>query len=128
MLPDPRDTIVALSSAPGPGARAIVRLSGPGALRLALTRFAAAEPVAPDRRRCYQGEVRLPDLHTPLPADLHVWPAPRTYTGQPLTEIHTLSSPPLVELLIAALLRAEVWSCDRSIRLCQTWLALLNLS
>jgi tRNA modification GTPase len=106
MLPDPQDTIVALSSASGPGARAIVRLSGPDALRLALTRFATAEPVAPDRRRCYEGEVRLPDIHSPLPADLHVWPAPHTYTGQPLTEIHTLSSPPLVELLIAALLGA----------------------
>jgi tRNA modification GTPase len=41
-----------------------------------------------------------------LPADLHVWPTPRTYTGQEIIEIHTLSSPPLVELLIAQLLQA----------------------
>jgi tRNA modification GTPase len=83
-----------------------VRLSGPDALRCALTRFSAAEPIAPDRRHCYEGEVRLPGIDAPLPADLHVWPAPHTYTGQPLTEIHSISSPPLVELLIAALLDA----------------------
>jgi tRNA modification GTPase len=41
-----------------------------------------------------------------LPADLHFWPAPRTYTGQDLAELHVLSSPPLVELLAACLLRA----------------------
>src|SRR5207249_1881836 len=35
MSPDPRDTIVALSTAAGPGARAVVRLSGPAALDVA---------------------------------------------------------------------------------------------
>ena len=29
MIPHPDDTIVALSSAPGPGGRAVVRVSGP---------------------------------------------------------------------------------------------------
>jgi tRNA modification GTPase len=106
MLPDPQETIVALSSAPGPGARAIVRLSGQDALRVALTRFAAAEPVTAVRRRCYPGALSLPGVHAPLPADLHVWPAPHTYTGQLLAEIHTFSSPPLIDRLIAALLGA----------------------
>ena len=41
MLPNPEDTIVALSSAPGPGLRAIVRLSGAQALRIARTLFHA---------------------------------------------------------------------------------------
>jgi tRNA modification GTPase len=103
---DLHDTIVALSSAAGPGGRAVVRLSGPDALRIAATLFTAAEPVLPHRRRCYPGELRLPGVAAPLPADLHVWPAPRTYTGQNLVELHTLSSPPLVELLVARLLGA----------------------
>jgi tRNA modification GTPase len=42
----------------------------------------------------------------PLPADLHFWPAPRTYTGQELVELHTFSSPPLVDLLVTGLLDA----------------------
>src|SRR5205807_5330649 len=33
-------------------------------------------------------------------------PAPRTYTGQDVVEIHTLSSPPLIELLISRCLNA----------------------
>jgi tRNA modification GTPase len=37
---------------------------------------------------------------------LYFWPAPRTYTGQPLAELHTVSSPPLVERLVADLLAA----------------------
>ncbi len=103
---DLHDTIVALSSAPGPGARAIVRLSGPDALRIASAVFASAEPVSPHQRRLHPGEVRLPGVAAPLPADLYMWPAPRTYTGQQLVELHTLSSPPLVELLVAELLKA----------------------
>src|SRR5262249_48315191 len=42
----------------------------------------------------------------PLPADVFSWPPPHSYTGQDLAEIHTLSCPPLLELLIAQLLRA----------------------
>jgi tRNA modification GTPase len=106
MLPHLDDTIVALSSAPGPGARAIVRLSGPDALRVARAIFHSTSDINPTLRRRYDGELRLRELHAPLPADLYVGPAPRTYTGQELVEIHTISSPPLIEWLIAELLNA----------------------
>src|SRR5438445_4538273 len=106
MLPHPEDTIVALSSASGPGARAIIRLSGPQALRIALSVFASDSAPRPDQRRLYAGRVRLPDVAAPLPADLYVWPAPRTYTGQHLIELHIISSAPLVESLVAQLLSA----------------------
>jgi tRNA modification GTPase len=36
---------------------------------------------------------------------VYFWAAPHSYTGQDLAEIHTISSPPLVELLIAQLLQ-----------------------
>ena len=45
-------------------------------------------------------------MASPLPADLYLLPAPHTYTGQDVVEIHTLSCPPLLELLIAQLLQA----------------------
>jgi len=132
MIPDLEDTIVALSSAPGPGARAIVRLSGAAALRCAATLFVPAErgkPGAqsaerakddstalcalrsalafpPARPRYYRGHLHLAGIYSVLPADLYFWPAPRTYTGQELVELHTLSSGPLVELLISDLLNA----------------------
>jgi tRNA modification GTPase len=103
---DFNDTIVALSSAPGPGGRAIIRLSGPDSLRCLAGLFVSAEPILPSRRRLYAGSVQLPQDCAPWPADLYVWPPPRTYTGQLLTEVHTLSCPPLVEVLVAELLKA----------------------
>ena len=104
MLPHLDDTIVALSSAAGPGARAVVRLSGPQALPIARQVFTPAAPIEPDRRACHPGSIILPAAPAPLPGDLHFWPVPQTYTGQELVELHTISSPPLIELLIAALL------------------------
>src|SRR5437870_2156781 len=104
MLPHLEDTIVALSSAPGGGARAIVRLSGPQARAIA-GRICRCD-VSGGRRQVVAAEAALPGVHSPLPLELHIWPAPRTYTGQDIVEIHTLGSPPLVDLLIAECLKA----------------------
>jgi tRNA modification GTPase len=120
MTPHPDDTIVALSSAPGPGPRAIVRVTGPKAREVVGRVFVAdrgGEPCgsamgsdelrgSPLRKTLTPGAVHLSGVHSPLPADLYFWPAPRTYTGQDLAELHTISSPPLVERLIADLLAA----------------------
>ncbi|MFL5244407.1 MAG: tRNA modification GTPase [Gemmataceae bacterium] len=103
-MTDPQDTIVALSSAPGPGARAIVRLSGPNAVDVARRVFHSDTSLAPNERAFYCGEIRLPDLHSAIPAQIYVWPQPRSYTGQNLVELHLPSSPPLVDLLISHLL------------------------
>ena len=101
MLPDPADTIVALSSPRGPGARAIVRLSGPAAWTIARAFFPEAAPDRPGERLLHSAQVRFPGLASGLPADLYFWPAPRTYTGEDVVEIHTVSCPPLVDLLIS---------------------------
>src|SRR6185369_15288313 len=45
MLPDPQDTIVALASAPGPGARAIIRLAGPQAYPIATKYFTTEQEI-----------------------------------------------------------------------------------
>ncbi len=122
MTPHPDDTIVALSSAPGPGLRAIVRLTGPKA-REVVAKVFRPSPLGEEgrsflspspqggrgqevRRSLTPGSVRLSGVHSPLPADLYFWPAPRTATGQDLAELHTVSSPPLVERLVADLLAA----------------------
>jgi tRNA modification GTPase len=103
---DPQDTIVALASAPGPGGRAILRLSGPSSLALANTLFSAEQLPSGRERAWHTGVVHLPGVAALVPADLYVWPAPHTYTGQDLAELHTLSCPPLVDLMIAQLLNA----------------------
>ncbi|MBV8881460.1 MAG: 50S ribosome-binding GTPase, partial [Planctomycetaceae bacterium] len=68
------ETIVALSTPPGAGLRAVVRLSGPRAVELG-----GAVP----------GAV--------------VFKAPRSYTTEDLVEIHLPSSPPLVGRLMSSL-------------------------
>jgi tRNA modification GTPase len=50
--------------------------------------------------------LRFPDLASPLPCDAYVWPDTRSYTGQPVVEIHTLGSPPLLELVLRSLCAA----------------------
>jgi tRNA modification GTPase len=100
------DTIVALATPPGPGARAIVRLSGPASLAAVGTLFSPREALAPGRRALVEGSVHLPGVAAPLPADVYFWPGPHSYTGQDMAELHVLSSPPLVEALVAALLQA----------------------
>jgi len=104
------DTIVALSSAPGPGARAIVRLSGPAACAI-VDRVFTAEP-ADARGRLVSGHLRLTGVRSPLPADRYLFAAPHSYTGQDCIELHTVSSPPLIELLIADLLMAGARSAQ----------------
>jgi tRNA modification GTPase len=117
MIPDPQDTIVALSSARGAGGRALIRLSGPAALQVALSSFAPVAPILPRQRRWYAGHISfavrqaqglqplgLTATDARLPASLCYWPSPRSYTGQDIVELHMISSPPLVDLLISQLL------------------------
>ncbi len=98
-----QDTIVALASAPGAGLRAIIRLTGPKSIALATAAF--SPPLTPSHGLTV-GQLRLDGFASPLPVTLYLWPNPSSYTGQEMAEIHTLSSPPLIEALIAQLLRA----------------------
>lgn len=92
---DPNDTIIALSSAPGPGGRAIVRISGPRAWEVSRT-----SESKPSERKLLVDAWRFDDAHQ-IPADFYFWPGPHSATGQDILEVHLLSSPPLVELIIA---------------------------
>lgn len=116
-LPHPDDTVAALASAAGPGARGIVRVSGPATIATLRDWFvprrpgadssdAASEPVSVFDRKaasCTRGTMPVAGLKIPLPVDLYLWPGRRSYTGEPLAELHTLGSPPLLEALLADL-------------------------
>ncbi|MBD3235431.1 MAG: tRNA uridine-5-carboxymethylaminomethyl(34) synthesis GTPase MnmE [Candidatus Eisenbacteria bacterium] len=80
------DTIVALSTAPGPAALAVVRLSGPAALSIAGRCFRAAGRLAKLATRCC-AVGHLVDGETPLDQVVAtVFRAPETYTGEDLVE------------------------------------------
>ncbi len=105
MIPNPEDTIVALSSALGPARRAIIRIGGPEAVAVTLTVFTPTHHgLSESPRRTIPGEIRLSEVTSPIPAEAYYFRAPASYTGQDLVELHMISSPPLVERLIADLL------------------------
>ena len=80
------DTVFAPSTAPGLGAVAVIRLSGPGAVE-AYGRLAGR---APDQAR----HLRLESLRDPTSGEvldraLAVWfPAPRSFSGEDVVELH----------------------------------------
>jgi tRNA modification GTPase len=102
------DTIVAVASPPGGSARGIVRLSGPEVAGQVQEVFHPEQPIRlaeVTRPSAIPGTIRLGSSR-PLPCDLYFWPTTRSYTGQPVAEIHTLGSLPLLEALVAALVAA----------------------
>ena len=111
------DTIAAVASAPGGAARGIVRLSGPNAIGVVKRCFQAGDPSIDllnlRGATTVVGHIdRYQAIHGPmwdqfkLPADLFVWPTHRSYTRQPMAEIHTVGSPPLLEAVLQSLCNA----------------------
>jgi tRNA modification GTPase len=108
------DTIAAIASPPGGAARGIVRISGSQAIDC-LRRFVQPPGLAETFQRplcssrfphAIVGELRIAELPAPLPCEAYVWPDGRSYTGQPVVEIHTLGSPPLLQLVLHAVCTA----------------------
>lgn len=101
---DVNDTIVATASAAGGGLRGIVRLSGQNVPRCLQTCFAADDGTSLDqihRATCLPGHVKTTSFSHSLPCDLYFWPSVRSYTRQPSAEIHTVGSPPLLDLVVS---------------------------
>lgn len=98
---DPADTIAAIASPPGGAVRGIVRLSGPRAWQVALGPFRPPMSRPPRRPTLAEGRWWLESIDRDLPATVALWPAPRTYTGQELAEIHTVGAVPLLQRVLA---------------------------
>jgi tRNA modification GTPase len=97
------DTIAAVASPSGGAARGIVRMSGPDAIGCLAHLFDCddAQPIAAlPYARAVAGSLRLPGIFSPLPCEAYLWPDGRSYTGQPVVEIHTLGSPPLLSAVL----------------------------
>jgi len=104
------DTIAAVASPPGGAARGIVRISGPNAVDCLDSLFHAdagqAWPEIKIKLPCaVAGSLHLAELGSPLPCHALLWSS-HSYTGQPVVEIHTLGSPPLLQLVLRHLCAA----------------------
>jgi len=103
------DTILAVSSPAGSAARAILRLSGAGALAIADRAFTASDfsslstwPTFAARA----GHLAPPHTLLSVPAVAYLMRAPRSYTRQDVVEFHVGGWPALVGLMVEGLLRA----------------------
>ncbi|MGA2266689.1 MAG: GTPase [Phycisphaerae bacterium] len=101
------DTIVAISTAAGQASRAIVRLSGPAAMDLAVAVFAPADRLksSPPFRRL-EGMVALAGSGICLPAAVYVFRAPRSFTRQDVVELHIPGNVQAASALVAELAAA----------------------
>jgi len=99
-------TIACVSSPPGGGARAVLRLSGPDAGRLIAERFTAVDGAAPEVpvRGVYRG--RFEDGGGSVPCLWFWMPGPASFTREDVSELHIPGSPPLVEAALLCLLQA----------------------
>ncbi len=81
----------------------MVRVTGPLAFSVVLESFEGSTtvPTRPERR---EGRLRVAGVRQPLAVAVSLWPGPRTYTGQPLAEIHASGSPPLLRTILSSLL------------------------
>ncbi len=104
--PEKGDIIVAVSTAAGVSPRAIVRMSGAGAMDLLAALCAAPLPEAVRRGGSYlafDAEAHCGDLR--LPVRVYVMRAPASYTREDVVELHTFGNPALLGALLAELTR-----------------------
>ena len=107
--PDPADTIAAIATAPGAGAIAVVRVSGPDTFAIADRLFRSAPP-APSARAAgtfAHGQIHHPDSGEILDdALLLVFRAPHSYTGEDSVEIQGHGGSQAARRVLEALLAA----------------------
>ena len=109
---DVLDTIAAIATAGGGAARGIVRVSGDRARDVVERCFDPADGQSLRHWRCataVRGHVRATLFDASpqtVPCDLLLWPTARSYTREPVAELHTIGSPPLVEAVLEAVCQA----------------------
>ncbi len=100
------DTIAALATPPGPGATALVRVSGPGSHDL-LRALVPDRPALPPPRRATLVELRDPvDASALDRAVVTLYHAPNSYTGEDMVEISTHGGWLVPSLVLEACLEA----------------------
>jgi tRNA modification GTPase len=108
----PDDTICAIATAPGGAARGMVRVSGLDSIGVVGKVFCASDgaSMASIRRPAAITGAATIELHDSrryeIPCDAFVWPTSRSYTREPVVELHAIGSPPLLDALVEALCRA----------------------
>jgi tRNA modification GTPase len=106
-LTETEETIAAVASATGPAARGIIRVSGANTVEIVTGLCGIDESAIAKNARQYEAAIPLTETAT-LPVSLLLWPTDRSYTGQPMAELHLPGSPPLLELVLEELFQRGV--------------------
>src|SRR5688572_20609662 len=95
------DTIAAVSSAVGAGARMIVRVSGPDAQEIA-AKIIGGSSGSGGGGEASRANLRVKSLD--VPAWVYYFRAPQSYTGEDLVEFHVPGNPLLARMLLDELM------------------------
>ncbi|MCP5007669.1 MAG: tRNA uridine-5-carboxymethylaminomethyl(34) synthesis GTPase MnmE [Planctomycetes bacterium] len=101
------DDIIAISTPSGISPRAIIKLSGKNVIRHLQKFFSTTdfETIAcVNGFSSYNGRMYLENEKILIPVSLYIMNAPNSYTREDVVEIHTLGSPPILEMLFESLL------------------------
>jgi tRNA modification GTPase len=96
-MPELRDTIAAIATPPGAGGIGVVRLSGPAALAIGEC-FLGKPPRPRYAHRCVFRDAAGESIDDGL---LIAFPAPHSYTGEDVVELHAHGSPQALACLLA---------------------------
>jgi tRNA modification GTPase len=97
------DCIAALASPPGTALRGIIRISGREVSQLLRALFPEVSFATTAATRA---ESLLPIPGWPsIPVAVYFWPGKRSFTGEPLAELHTTGSLPVVQQVLAKVLQ-----------------------
>ena len=99
------DTIVALATAPGIGAIAIIRLSGPQAIGIVDRVFAGKDLRAQASHTLHFGAIRDEQDRLLDEVVVSLFVAPRSYTGENVAEVSCHGSPYIIQQLIQLFVR-----------------------
>ena len=102
---DTSDTFVAVSTPKGSAAKSIIRISGSEVFGVLNKIF---QPMIKKASRgIYTGRLSIA-AHLKINAKVYLFPAPHSYNGDDLAEIHICASPAVVENIIALLLNSGI--------------------
>lgn len=121
MFPVIQDTIIALSTPPGRSFHAVIKISGFEAIHSIKDLFIPGNDIDLEAIPTYisiRGYIHLEKESIGIPVTLYIMKQPHSYTREDVVEIHTFSSPPLVEMLLDGILSKGIQS-KRSIRFSQ---------
>lgn len=121
MYPGIQDTIVAISTPAGKSLDAIIKISGTEAISCVKSLFIPSINIDLEVVLTYnsvKGYIHSPRECVNIPVLLYMMKKPCSYTKEDVVEIHTTGSPPLVEMVLDAIL-SEGIQTGKNIRLSQ---------